>query len=43
MENQQIVLLVEMEDELLHTDESPVCDDPTCPCHCECRGEVGKL
>lgn len=24
-----------MEDEPLHTDEHPFCDDPTCPCHDE--------
>ena len=27
--------VVLMEDELIHTDESPECDDPTCSCHGE--------
>ena len=26
-------LVVLMEDELVHTDEHPVCSDSTCPCH----------
>ena len=27
--------VVLMEDELIHTDEHPECDDPTCYCHGE--------
>jgi hypothetical protein len=26
-------LIVIMEDPIIHTDEHPECDDPTCPCH----------
>ncbi len=26
-------LVVLMEDEIIHTDEHPVCSDSTCPCH----------
>lgn len=26
-------IVIPMEDDLVHTDENPVCDDPTCPCH----------
>lgn len=33
MDNQQIVFIVDMEDEPLHTNDHPVCNDPTCPCH----------
>jgi hypothetical protein len=33
MENQQIVLIVAMEDEPLHTDGRPECDDLACSCH----------
>jgi Protein of unknown function, DUF488 len=29
----QSPLLVLMEDEPIHTEERPLCDDPTCPCH----------
>lgn len=31
--NSNVVLVVLMEDEKLHTDEHPTCSDPTCPCH----------
>ena len=27
--------VVLMEDDLIHTDETPECDDPTCSCHGE--------
>lgn len=26
-------LIVLMEDPIIHTNEHPICDDPTCPCH----------
>jgi hypothetical protein len=26
-------ILIPMEDDLLHTNEHPFCDDPTCGCH----------
>ena len=26
-------LIVLMEDEVIHTDDHPFCDDPTCGCH----------
>jgi hypothetical protein len=26
------MITIEMQDDILHTDESPHCDDPTCPC-----------
>lgn len=26
-------IVIVMEDEIIHTDAHPVCDDPTCPCH----------
>ena len=26
-------ILIPMEDDLIHTDERPFCDDTTCPCH----------
>ena len=28
-------IAIPMEDELIHTDEHPYCDDPTCPCQDE--------
>ncbi len=31
--NSNVVLVVWMEDEKLHTDEHPTCSDPTCPCN----------
>lgn len=33
MDNQQIVIIVEIEDVPLHTDDHPYCNDLTCPCH----------
>lgn len=33
MENQKIILLVEMEDEPIHTNDHPECVDLECPCH----------
>ena len=30
-----IALIVVMLDELVHTTEKPICDDPTCPCQPE--------
>jgi len=26
-------IIIPMEDELVHTEEHPFCDDPACPCH----------
>ncbi len=26
-------IVIPMEDDLLHTQENPYCDDPACPCH----------
>jgi hypothetical protein len=26
-------IIIPMEDDLIHTNEHPICDDPTCPCH----------
>lgn len=31
--NVQAPILIPMEDELIHTDEHPFCDDPSCGCH----------
>lgn len=49
--NSNVVLVVVMLDEKLHTDEHPTCNDPACPCHedtepvcmdpaCPCRNEA---
>ena len=27
------VIVIQMEDEIIHTDDLPWCDDPDCPCH----------
>lgn len=27
------VIVIQMEDEIIHTDEHPFCDDPSCGCH----------
>jgi hypothetical protein len=29
------ILEVIMEDEIVHDDDHPECDDPTCPCHAD--------
>ena len=31
--------VVIMLDEIIHTSESPICSDPTCPCHAEQQAE----
>ena len=30
---ENLVFIVAMLDELVHTNETPLCSDPTCPCH----------
>jgi hypothetical protein len=30
---ENLVFIVTMLDDLVHTDEHPLCSDPTCPCH----------
>lgn len=37
------VLIVWMEDELVHTDQHPQCADPTCPCWLEEAGVTVSL
>ena len=37
-----IALVVEMEDEQLHTDEHPFCDDILCPCHMTIDPDTGN-
>lgn len=32
VESGQVAPIVLMEDELVHTNEHPICGDPTCPC-----------
>jgi hypothetical protein len=35
MTTTQQPIVIPMEDELVHTDSRPYCDDVTCPCHDE--------
>jgi hypothetical protein len=35
-------ITIPMEDELVHTQEHPFCDDPTCPCHTQEEEEMPK-
>jgi len=35
-------IIIPMEDELIHTDEHPFCDDAYCPCHLEALREAWK-
>jgi hypothetical protein len=35
MQRQDRPITILVEDDILHTQESPFCDHPTCPCHDE--------